>query len=99
MIPPKVTLENYNRLTIDRLSDEGCLNLLEMFLSLLSEDYRYMLKLYICNQSDPKTRKSFKKIRGLILSDYFALLTGIDGRDVIGTLDGKYRSALEGFDV
>lgn len=84
-----------DRLTIDKINDEGCLNLLEMFLSQLAEDYHFILEDFVHHPSDKNVRNNFKKMRRFILSNYFAALTGIEGRDIIGTLDGKYGPALE----
>lgn len=99
MFEAKSNFSGIQRLTIDKLNNDGCINLLETFLIQLSEDYRCILREFIHNQSDRKLRTTFKKARKFILSDYFALLTGLDGSEILGTLDGNYRSTLEVLNV
>ena len=47
-----VLIDEQDRLTIDRLDDEGCLNLLEAFLMSLSEDYRIAMVTFLNDKKD-----------------------------------------------
>lgn len=99
MFATKADFADVERLTIDTVNDDGCLNLLEMFLTQLSEDYRFALDDFMRNQKNKKSKKGLMWLRQFIRSNYFASLTGLDGSEVISTLDGKYKTILEGFDV
>lgn len=99
MFATKADFADVERLTIDMVNDDGCLNLLEMFLTQLSEDYRFALDDFMRNQKSKKSKKGLMWLRQFIRSKYFASLTGLDGGEVISTLDGKYKTILEGYDV
>lgn len=99
MFATKANFPDVKRLTIDTINDDGCLNLLEMFLTQLSEDYRFALDDFVRNQRDKKSKKGLMWLRKFIRSDYFASLTGLDGSEIINTLDGNYKSVLEGLNV
>ena len=99
MFAAKADFSNMERLTIEKINDDGCLNLLEMFLSQLSEDYRFALDDYMRNQKNKKSKKGFVWLRNFIRSKYFASLTGLDGSEVVNMLDGEYRTVLEGLNV
>lgn len=77
------------RLDITRISTEGCLNLLEAFLTELMEDYKYIYRDYLNDKNNKKLRGSYEKYRNLFLSDYFAALTGLDGASVLESLDRR----------
>lgn len=99
MFATKADFANVKRLTIDTINDEGCLNLLEVFLVQLLEDYRLALDAFVHDQKNKKLKKGLMWLRKFLRSKYFALLIGLDGSEVINTLDGKYKMVLEGLDV
>jgi len=76
----------YRRLTIDALNDEGCLNLLEEFLSLLGVEYTESFRLAKRYPRDKTYSKHLECLDEFIKSDYFGRLTGLDGPALIDAL-------------
>lgn len=76
-----------SRITIDKLNDEGCLNFLEMFLSTLAEDYFSAYVDYVKNSTSSVADSNYVRMREFFLSDYFSLLTNLDGSAVLAGLD------------
>lgn len=73
--------------SIKKLNDEGCALLLEAFLANLSEDYYSAYHFYMHNRNDDKARLSYVRLRRFFLSEYFATLTGLDGKAILDGLD------------
>lgn len=95
--PPKEPQPERKR-PATKFSDEGCALLLEAFLSNLSEDYYSAYNFYMSNQNDKKARLSYVRLRRFITSEYFAMLTGLDGNAILDGLDRinntKYMEAI-----
>ena len=88
-------LSNFQRLTIDKLDDEGCLKILEAFVSYAARDYRAAFHSYLDNKRDKNNYYYYIQAREFFLSDYFHDLTGLFGEDILemldaGVLRGKY---------
>lgn len=83
------------RIMMEDLNDDGVLNLLEGFVELIREDF---IRLYNQVRDNPRNKQAIQNynyIRGLILSEYFAHLTGLNGEEVLPQLEyecsKKYR--------
>lgn len=81
------------RLTIDRLNDDGVVNLLEAILNSLYEDFVSAYNAYHDNPSDKKNYLSFLHIKEIICSKYIADLTGISGFEIVKQLEEKCNKA------
>ena len=77
------------RLTIDKICDEGCINLLEAFLEALAMEYCSAYTRYTDNPKDTDNIEHYKKVREFIESRYFEKLTGLNSKDIIPTLEGR----------
>ena len=75
------------RLTIDRISNEGCINILSAFLKYLSIDYKQAYMAYCNEPGNNDRREHYKDLRDFITSDYFCQLTNLIGEDVADTLE------------
>ena len=89
-----VLIGEQDRLTIDRLDDEGCLNLLEAFLVSLSEDYRNAMVTFLNDKKDKKSYELLTKLRYFFLSEYFYNLTGLNGKNILSSLDKPFLNKL-----
>lgn len=78
------------RLTIDRLNDYGCANIIYAMVRQMSREYRGAMEEYEANPDDPVIREQYQSVREEFLSDYFAKLTGIVGSDIVKRLDSGY---------
>ena len=79
----------YRRLRKEDLDDNGMLNLLEAFVGFIRADY---IRIYNQVRDTPKNKKAIQNynyIRGLVLSDYFGQLTGLDGKEVLNELENQ----------
>lgn len=79
----------HNRITIDQICNEGCINLLEAFLGELSMEYCSAYTKYINNPNDPDNIVRYNKVREFIESNYFEKLTGLNFEDLVPTLEGR----------
>lgn len=77
----------YQRLTIDQLSDEGCVNVLEAFVKSLGSDYRQARAMYRANPRDKRGREHYQRLKELLLSKYFHDLTNLDGAEIVAALE------------
>ena len=88
---PEIDVTNYKRLTIDKLSDEGCMNVFEALLTDIREEFISKYTDYLFHRNDKKNCEayflSYKRIKKYILSDDFAALTGLDGANIVTTLE------------
>lgn len=92
----KFDFMNTERLTIDKLNDDGCINLLEAFLVYMSDTYRSALSTFLADKNDKKGYESYKSIRDFFLSDYFTQLTNLKGEDILSRLDKSYLDSIVG---
>lgn len=83
----------YERLTIDKISNEGCVNVLIGFLDLVGKEYRYALDAHCADPTDECALERYESSRDFILSDYFKKLTGLDGQGIIDTMNRDYIKA------
>lgn len=88
-MPCKAKVEITSRITIDKLNNVGCFNLLETFLHYIAEDYSSALRTYLNDKSDKESYSHYVKAREFFLSDYFANLTDLCGEDIVSRLDAK----------
>ena len=80
-------MNNSERLTIDKISTEGCINLIEMFVTELGEEFRYSYDFYMHNKENKNAREHYKNVRDYIMSDYFSRLTCLDGKAIAAALE------------
>lgn len=92
----KMSFANYSRLTIDKLNDDGCINLLEAFLVYMTDNYRSALSTFLADKNDKNGYESYKSIRDFFLSDYFTQLTNLKGEDILYRLDKNYLDSIVG---
>lgn len=76
-----------SRLTIDRLCDEGCVNVLKAFVKLLSTEYKDAYSMMLRMPSDKKTKELLEETRSLIVSPYFEALTNLEGLPIVEQLE------------
>lgn len=88
---PDIEVANYKRLTIDKLNNEGCMNVFEALLADIREEFISKYKDYLFHKNDKNNCNtyflSYKRIKNYILSDDFAALTGLDGASIVTTLE------------
>lgn len=82
------------RLTIDKLSDEGCLNILKHFLKTLSREFTQTFASLLKNPHNEDIRSHYNYLRELFTSDYFNDLTNLDGRSIVKQLENNYLESL-----
>lgn len=83
-------VKNYKRLTIDRLNDEGCMNLLTAFVTSLTEEYKNAMAIFLQDKTDKENYKHLVNLREYILSEHFANMTHLDGETILAKLDRPY---------
>ena len=86
---PVINTKGYKRLTIDELNMNGCINLLEAFVSDVSQSFIIACRKCIENPQDEKYRENYNNYKDLILSEYFGQLTGLDGRVIVDSLEER----------
>lgn len=82
--------EKYERLTIDRICNEGCVNILEAFLERIGIEYRTALQAWCEEPSNEDFQKRYEESKSFILSDYFKKLTNLDGEAIVEALNRNY---------
>ena len=82
------------RLTIDRLDDRGCINMLAALLRHMSKEFREAYKSYLIDPTDKRVRMQYKHIRNEFLSSYFMNLTKLDGACIVKELEETVRVSL-----
>lgn len=80
-------MEKVQRLTIDQLSDRGCLNVLCAMLKILSNDFTSAYTEFLKDPSDIIQKRQYFKCRHFFVSDYFRNLTNLDGRKIVEQLE------------
>ena len=83
--------KNYQRLTVDRISNDGLLNLLCEFITATSNEYLFALDEYMRNKNIKECRKLYEDVKAYILSDQFSNLTHLDGSYVVEQLNIMYK--------
>lgn len=76
-----------SRLTIDRLCDEGCINVLKAFVRQLSSEYTTAYTMMLRTPNDKKTKELLERTKSLILSPYFEALTNLEGLPIVEQLE------------
>lgn len=76
-----------SRLTIDRLCDEGCINVLKAFVRQLSMEYTAAYTMMLRTPNDKKTKELLERTKSLILSPYFEALTNLEGLPIVEQLE------------
>ena len=89
-----VSVKGYKRLTIDDLNTEGCLNFLEAFLNELSIDFTTSYRNHLMYLGDNHYKEHYLVVRNFILSDYFHMLTGLIGEDIVYSLETSVRNEV-----
>ena len=85
----KIMATGYKRMTIDEISNEGCLNILEAFLESIGNEYKDAAMMYRLHKS-VIDRDHLNKLRNYLRSEDFSALTNLDGSAIVSTLDSKY---------
>lgn len=84
----KIQTKVYQRLTVDKLSTEGCINLLEAFVRNLSDDFKEAYWQYLDNKKSKDRVEHYNHLRKIFLSKYFSELTELDGQEILSRLEG-----------
>lgn len=82
-----INARNYVRLTADKISYDGCINLIEAFLRYLGEDFRSAYHTLRASPKDKGAIKHYKQYTDFIKSEYFRMLTGLDGESLLDSLE------------
>ena len=82
----------YQRLTIDKLNNDGCLNLLATFLEELAKEFCSAYIHHIKEPNDKDRAEHYKNIKKFINSKYFERLTGLTSKDIVENLEYKCRT-------
>ena len=77
------------RLTIDKLNDAGCMNMLCAMVKLLARDFRYLHKALMDNPSDTRAYRRYRDCRNVFLSGYFSDLTNLNGMKIVSQLEAE----------
>lgn len=80
------------RLTADKLSMEGCLNLLCNFVESVCSDYANAYAMSLRYPGSQKCMCHRDRLRAYIKSDYFCNLTTLDGEQVISMIETNYKN-------
>lgn len=83
-------LKTEKRITMETLSDEGCINLLRYLVETVCLDYTRAFGMYLEN----KTLENIKhrnELREYITSQYFCNLTNLDGERVVEMIEERVR--------
>lgn len=75
------------RLTIDRLNDRGCLNMLCTMVHRMSKGFRKSYAAFLKNPSDHRSYKRYLRLRDDFLSEDFSDITGLDGAKIVAELE------------
>ena len=90
----KASVKKYKRLTIDKLSYDGCLNFLEAYVKYVSDEYVSIYNKYIHDPKNIQISKCYRKYRRYLLSCEFGLLTGLDGTVVVQGLENMVNNNI-----
>lgn len=91
MSKANVSISNYQRLTIDKLCNEGCVNILEFFLGEVNQEYVFAANNLRDDPYEEHYIKRYCEIKDFIESNYFSKLTGLNGKEVFAELEVKYK--------
>lgn len=83
----KQFVKDYQRLTIDKLSDEGCMNLLEAFCKCLGEDLKNAYLQLLANPKSKDHIAHYRNLSQLCRSRYFSELTNLDGDMIVNSIE------------
>lgn len=86
----KVRVDRFPRLTIDKICEEGCINVLQAFCAQLANEFRSALDQFMKNKSDPELFDHYKKMKDYFCSEYFGLLTNLDGPAIVSAIEREY---------
>ena len=78
-----------NRLTADQLDSNGCFNMLYAMVQLLARDFRVAYRAAANNPRNTRMRRRYRRIRDVFTSEYFSVLTGLDGSAVVDQLESE----------
>lgn len=90
----KTDISKYERITIDKLNEKGCMNILGVFMEKVSREYVTALRNFRRDMNDECAREKYVSTRNFICSDYFCALTGLDGSAIADTIDRNYASTF-----
>ena len=83
----KLSVANYKRMTIDDLSDDGCMNLLEAFCKGLGEDLKNAYLQLLANPKSKDHIAHYRNLSQLCRSKYFSELTNLDGEMIVNSIE------------
>lgn len=89
MFPTKIIPCKYKRMSVKDISDEGCVNILDTFLTQLGREFRTKYFYLKDNPNDDITKESFEDLKNFMRSDYFNMITNLIGEEVIESLQKK----------
>lgn len=84
-----------DRLTVERLNDSGCINLLGFMLKRMSREFKHSYRGYLLDPSDIKAYMQYRQVRNEFLSEYFHDLTNLDGKRIVRRLEAIVRQDVE----
>jgi len=83
-----------NRLTVEKLNDRGCINMLCVMVKHMRRDFVDSYCSYLVNPSSPKLERQYNDIKEEFQSDYFKDLTGMDGKWIVKKLEAGVRNGI-----
>ena len=83
------------RLTADRISDEGCINLLCAMVHRMSVEFTEACKDHFRDPDDVIAREQYLELRREFKSDRFHNLTRLNGKSIADKLESMARADLE----
>lgn len=78
------------RLTIEKLNDDGCLLLVQTIVKDAANDYRSALVNLRRHPGSKEAQNAYNLQKKFFLSKYFHDLTGLDGQAIMDGLDAEY---------
>lgn len=87
--------DKYERLTIDRLNDDGVMHFMTAFVKDVADDFNAAFKGFLDNKNDKFRFERYVRIKDYILSRDFCDLTNLDGNAIV---EGLERHVLELYD-
>lgn len=83
-----------DRLTIDKLNNNGCINILSELLRQMTTDFTESYKMYLSDKDDPEVQLNYENVKEEFLSDYFANLTRLNGANIVRKLEAAVESEV-----
>ena len=95
LIERKIHMDIKQRLTLDTLDDNGCINVLCALLRQISREFRQAYKEHLADPLDQTAYAQYRDLKKEIKSNYFHSLTRLDGGKVVDRLEKDIAKELK----